>query len=87
MILGKNLTPQGSDIMSKSETSELIKLRQQAQQAEIKERQALLDAFLGNVKKMIKDQATLHLPKTTVDEAQRAITIQPVCFYQLRLGG
>ena len=75
--------------MSKSpvtiiESQTLISLRQQAQQAEIKERQALLKDFLGTIKKMMKDQAALHLPKT-LDDTQRSV-ITTAGFSQLRLG-
>ena len=62
-----------------TESPEFIWQRQETQQAEIKERQALLKGFLGNVKKMIRDQAKLHLP-TTVDETQRSTMIQPQVF-------
>ncbi len=69
--------------MSKPQTTtdspELIKLRLQAQQAEIKERQALLTNFLGTVKKMVKDQAALHLPKT-LDDTQRSAITKPQVF-------
>ena len=41
--------------------------------------QVLLREFLVNVKKMIKDQAALHLPKT-VDNTQRSTIIQPQVF-------
>ncbi|MBS0351375.1 MAG: protein kinase, partial [Proteobacteria bacterium] len=69
--------------MSRSSTApespELIRLRQQGQQTEIKERQALLKEFLGNVKKMIREQAKLYLP-SALDEGQRSIIIQPQVF-------
>jgi TPR repeat protein/serine/threonine protein kinase len=68
-----------SRLPTTTESPELIRLRQQAQQTEIKERQALLKDFLGNVKKMIKDQSALHLPKT-VEEPQRSTIIQPQVF-------
>ena len=62
-----------------TESVELIQLREQARQNEIKEQQILLKEFFSNVKKMIKDQAELHLPKT-LDEKQRSMIIQPQVF-------
>ena len=61
------------------EPSELIRLRQQAQQAEIKEQRALLKNFLTAIKQMTTDQAALHLPKTLNDTQRLAIT-QPQVF-------
>ena len=55
--------------MSKSPSLELIQLRQQA----------LLKEFLGNVKKMIKDQAKIHLP-IDLDRLQRSLLTQPQVF-------
>jgi serine/threonine protein kinase len=46
------------------DSPELIRLRQQAQQAEIKDRQALLNKFLDTIKEMVKDKAERYLPKT-----------------------
>ena len=69
--------------MSKPQTTtdspELIKLRLQAQQAEIKERQALLTDFLDTIKKMMKDQAALYLP-TTLGDTQRSVITKPQVF-------
>ncbi len=60
------------------ESSELIQLRQQVRQNEIKERQSLLREFLGNVKEMIKREAKEHL--SNLDEGHRSPLIQPQVF-------
>jgi serine/threonine protein kinase len=62
-----------------TESPELVQLRQQARQTEIKERQDLLKEFLAQVKKMIGDQAELHLPKDLEEEKRSTIT-QPQVF-------
>ncbi len=59
-----------------TESPELASLRRQT---EIRERQILLKEFLGSVKKMIKEQATLHLPKD-LDSLQRSTLTQPQVF-------
>ncbi len=58
----------------KSEIEELIHLRQQVQQADLKERQNLLKDFLGEVKAMMADQARLYLPETLEENHRLNVT-------------
>ena len=61
------------------ESEEVIRLRQHLLQADIKEQQTLLKTFLTDVKRMVEDQARLHLPKT-LDEAQVLKITRPQVF-------
>ncbi|MBS0351325.1 MAG: toll/interleukin-1 receptor domain-containing protein [Proteobacteria bacterium] len=56
------------------EHEELNHLRQQLQQANLRERQNLLKDFLGEVKAMMADQAKLHLPETLEEHQRLAVT-------------
>ncbi len=61
------------------ESEEVTRLRQHLLQADIKEQQNLLKVFLTDVKRMVEDQASLHLPKT-LDQAQVLKITRPQVF-------
>ncbi len=64
---------------TQTESPEVIRLRQQVQQAEIKERQKLLREFLASIKSIVKEQAKLHLPQS-LDELKRSVITRPQVF-------
>ncbi len=59
------------------DSKELEELQQQVRNAEVKDQQALLTEFLSNIKQMIQEKATLHLPQ---DLPNRNAIIQPQVF-------
>ncbi len=66
-------------LSTQTESSEVIRLRQQVQQAEIRERQNLLREFLASIKSIVKEQAKLHLPQS-LDELKRSVLTRPQVF-------